>query len=169
MESLQLYWLRHGIAEDRRPGQGDADRRLTSEGIQEVKFVAGCLKRLNAEWDSILCSPLVRARETANVAAKVLGVENKVEVIEGLLPEDSWEKLREALKPHLPFHKILLVGHQPSFGEMIGHLVCPGGNAQIPLKKAGLCRLDVAALTANPYAELVWLLNPKTLRRVWVQ
>ncbi len=166
MESLQLYWLRHGIAEDTRPGKSDADRRLTPEGVQEVKFVAACLKDLNAEWDFILCSPLVRARETAGIAAKVLGVENKVEVIEGLLPEDSWEILRVSLKPYLPFQKILLVGHQPSFGEMIGHLVCPGGNAEIPLKKAGLCRLDVNALTANPYAELVWLLNPKTLRRL---
>ncbi len=161
---MRLYWLRHGTAEDKQLRQNDADRRLTSEGVQEVQLVAKYLRKLDLELDAVFCSPLVRAVETAETAAKVLGLEKKVRICDGLLPEDGWEALRQSLKEHLPFRNILLVGHQPSIGRMIGHLVYPHGNLQIPLKKAGTCRTDIEVLGQNPYGELVWLLNPKILR-----
>ena len=162
---MELYWLRHGVAEEKGPGQKDADRHLTQEGILELRFVSKFLQKLEMELDFIFCSPLVRAVETAEIAAKVFGLEKKVRIMDGLLPEDDWETLRHSLKEHLPFRRILLVGHQPSFGHMIGHLVYPHGNAQIPLKKAGTCRVDVEDLSRNPYGELVWLLNPKILKK----
>ena len=166
MENLELYWLRHGTAEDKKPGQSDAERHLTEEGIEEIRYVAKCLKRLNLEIDFVFTSPLVRAVQTAERAAEVLGLEENVHVCEGLLPEDHWEILRDALLGHMPFSRALLVGHQPSFGQMIGRLICPGSGLEIPLKKAGLCRVDVDGLGKNPQGELVWLLNPKILKKI---
>lgn len=163
---MELYWLRHGTAEDKNPGQTDAERHLVEEGVEEVRDVAKCLKRLNLDFDYIFTSPLVRAVETAERAAEVLNLQDNVHVCEGLLPEDHWDLLRQALKSHLPFERILLVGHQPSFGQMIGHLVCPGGGLEIPLKKGGACRVDVNGLGQKPYGELIWLLNPKLLRKL---
>ena len=163
---MELYWLRHGIAEDKQPGRSDAERHLTQEGIQEVRFVAKYLSNLDLDLDLIASSPLVRAVETAEVAADVLGVANKVLTCDGLLPEDNWETLRKALKAFLPFRKIMLVGHEPSFGQMIGQVLSPGGNLEIPLKKAGVCRTELEELSQRPHGELVWLLNPKLLRKM---
>ncbi len=166
MNGLEIYWLRHGIAEDKRPGKTDADRHLTAEGAQEIAQVAGHLRRLGVEPDHILHSPLLRAAETAAIAADVLGKKSKTAVCEGLLPEDNWQVLFPAMKAFLPAQSVMLVGHQPSFGLMIGHLLKPDSGLEIPLKKAGCCRTDVATLVPRPFGELKWLLNPKLLRKI---
>ena len=95
MNALELYWLRHGIAEDKRPGNSDAERHLTQEGIEEVRFVAKFLDQLDVDFDLILSSPLVRAMETAQATAEVLGVKDRVFPCDGPLPADSWETLRK--------------------------------------------------------------------------
>ncbi len=166
MKSLEIYWLRHGIAEDKRPGKTDADRHLTAEGAEEVAEVAGHLRRLGVEPDHVLHSPLVRAVETAAIAAEVLGKKSKSAVCDGLLPEDHWQILYPALKAFFPLQSVMLVGHQPSLGLMIGHLLKPDSGLEIPLKKAGCCRVDIAALVPRPFGELKWLLYPKVLRKI---
>jgi phosphohistidine phosphatase SixA len=164
MKTLQLYWFRHGAAEMTRPGEGDADRRLTPEGIKEVRFVAENLKRLALHPDFIFHSPLTRAKETSGIIARILERESKVQELEGLLPEDDWEKLRTSLKAHMPFKQAMLVGHQPSSGQTIGHVIGHGENIDIPLQKAGVAGVEICSLNREPYGDLLWLLNPGLLR-----
>ncbi|MGH2469546.1 MAG: SixA phosphatase family protein, partial [Chloroflexota bacterium] len=69
---MKLYVMRHGPAEAQRDGLADADRALTAEGRAETVGVARGLARLGARPAVILSSPLVRARQTAEVIAQQL-------------------------------------------------------------------------------------------------
>lgn len=59
---MELYFLRHGIAEERSPDGTDGGRRLTAEGVEKLESSRAGLKRLKIELDLLLTSPLVRAR-----------------------------------------------------------------------------------------------------------
>src|SRR5689334_1713675 len=71
---MHLFFLRHGDAEERRPGLRDADRHLTPDGKAEMRQVAAGLAALDVTIDRILSSPLPRALETAQIAAEALAI-----------------------------------------------------------------------------------------------
>jgi phosphohistidine phosphatase len=89
---MELYLIRHGIAEDKQPDIKDEERSLTKEGRQKTEKVAQKIKKLGLQFEVIVTSPLVRARQTAEIL-----------VADGL--STQWEKL-----PILPLTVIYLVG-----------------------------------------------------------
>jgi len=69
---LHLFFLRHGKAEDIYAGITDADRKLTPEGIDEMRAEALALATLNPRFDLIYTSPYPRALETARIVAEAV-------------------------------------------------------------------------------------------------
>ena len=156
---MELYFLRHGIAEDAGPaGTGDAGRRLTKEGIAKMRAEARGLRRLGVSIDTLLSSPLVRAHETAEIVAKELGVE--LQLADALAPGCDAQRLFDLLGEHRAAERVMVVGHEPDFSAMIGALT---GGSRVQLKKGGLARVDMEVLEPGA-ATLVWLLPPKVLR-----
>ncbi|MBK9711662.1 MAG: phosphohistidine phosphatase SixA [Kouleothrix sp.] len=155
---MELYFLRHGIAEDVGPeGAGDAGRRLTKEGIAKMKDAARGLKRIGVRLDVLLTSPLARAHQTAEIVARELGVE--LRLADALSPGCNVALLFELLGEHRAAERVMVVGHEPDFSTMIAALA---GGGRIQLKKGGLARIDLEVLEAG--GTLVWLLPPKVLR-----
>jgi phosphohistidine phosphatase len=153
---MQIYLLRHGIAEDARPGGSDADRALTPEGKEKLHRV---LKRTGIEPSLILSSPYKRAVETAEIASEVLGYAGKVVRIEALVPNGSpyavWDELR-ARKDEIA---VLLAGHEPLMSAIVAFLLgCP--SLQVDMKKAALVRIDCDKPGAKPGGVLKWMLTP---------
>ena len=62
-----LFLLRHAKAQDAAPGSSDLDRTLNERGRQEAQAIGKYLKKQNVTFDLVLCSPAVRARETAEL------------------------------------------------------------------------------------------------------
>src|SRR5690349_16379712 len=62
---MQLFVIRHGVAEDGVPGQEDASRELTEGGERKLRKIVKGLRRLDIEFDRILTSPWKRAAQTA--------------------------------------------------------------------------------------------------------
>ena len=93
---MQIYLLRHGIADNSSP---DSERALTAEGREKLRRVLARARAANAAPSLILSSPYRRALETAGVAAEVLGYEGKVVKTQALVPDaspfDTWEEIRE--------------------------------------------------------------------------
>src|SRR5579884_3785801 len=95
---MEIYLLRHGIAEDPAPGTTDADRALTAEGRKKLRTV------MDAAFDAGVCpalvitSPLRRAVQTAEIAIDVL--EYKGDLLRSRVlrpeaePQDVWEEIR---------------------------------------------------------------------------
>jgi phosphohistidine phosphatase len=156
---MQIYLLRHGIAEDAGPGQADAGRALTAEGKEKLRRVLRRAGAAGVRPASILSSPLRRAMETAAVAAEVLGYSGKVVESNALLPEASPYELWEEIRRRGDEPSILLASHEPLMSTMAAFLLASPA-LQVDMKKAALVRIDCDRLGREPKGVLKWMLTP---------
>ncbi len=163
MAAIELYLVRHAVAET-RGGRWPDDglRPLTSPGTARfTKAVAG-LKAAGMEVDEIWTSPLVRARQTAELLQRGLAARPRVRVLAALGPGHSPAVVLAALARHRPARRIALVGHEPSLGNLAGELL--GTRQAVAFKKGAVCRIDAGQLRAGGSGALIWLLPPRVLR-----
>ena len=72
---IDLFILRHGEAGNRMSAvEEDSERPLTPEGRAEMQKIAKSLNAVGLQTNWICTSPLRRARETAEIAAKILKI-----------------------------------------------------------------------------------------------
>ena len=165
---MNLYLMRHGIAvpaDD--PGViQDKERPLTGKGIKRMRRAARGLRRLEIEFDGILTSPLLRARQTADIVAATLGMESRLEELSDLAPEGSVEHLLFGLTRYQDRDHLLLVGHQPLLGQTLAGLIDPrpGTKLEFDLGKGSLCRVEIDRLPVDKPGVLHWLVTAKQLR-----
>jgi phosphohistidine phosphatase len=156
---MQIYLLRHGIAEDAPPGRPDSGRALTSEGREKLRHVLKRARAANVSPSLILSSPYVRAVETAAVAVEVLGYSGKVVRTQALAPEaspaDTWEEIRSRTGERA----ILLASHEPLMSSLAAFLLASPA-LQVDMKKAALVRIDCDRLGPEPGGVLKWMLTP---------
>ena len=160
----RLYLLRHGIAVPHgSPEFEDDDRPLTPKGGRRIKQIARGLERLGLEVDRIASSPLPRALETAEIVARVLGLEDRLETDDALRSGRSAESIREWLGSR-PEARLMIVGHDPSFSDLVGMLtVGEAGRNLASLRKGGLAALR--GKSEGGYG-LEWLARPALFRRL---
>lgn len=156
---MLLYLLRHGIAEDHGPEGTDASRRLTPEGVEKTRRAMIGLARLIEPPDLILTSPKVRARQTAEIAAKSLGGELRVW---DLLACEKPAAIAAGLVGY-GVESLMLVGHEPTLGELVVRLATGGQSGRVEMKKAGCACLRSGVREGSVGGELLWLATPKML------
>jgi phosphohistidine phosphatase len=152
----QLWLLRHADAEP-HGARPDAERRLTERGERQARVAGLAVAAMRADFDAVLVSPKVRARQTAELAAA------------------HWpEQLRAKLELHTPLAggfdssralhelaglpadgRLLLVGHEPDLSAVVGDL----SGALVDLKKGGLAALRLQSVGG----ELIVLARPREL------
>lgn len=164
IEAKKLFLMRHGIAVDHgTPGYEDSERPLTREGISEMKEIAQGISVLGLHFDLILASPFVRTRETAEIVAKALNLEKKLQFSPALESGADPRTILKELQKHSE-ERILLVGHEPYLSELLSLMISGRKDAAIQFKKGGLCKLNVQSLhPTDPSAVLKWLMTPKQL------
>ncbi|MSP12264.1 MAG: phosphohistidine phosphatase SixA [Chloroflexi bacterium] len=159
---MHLYFLRHGIAAERDSVTypDDDQRPLTKEGIKQLRKT---LKRVHKQElipaAVILSSPLLRARETAVWACKILAPGLAPVIVEELAPGCTFPKLADILTPYQHNSDILLVGHEPDFSELVALLVGPG--TRLTMKKGSIADVYVSGDLSPGSATLEWLLPPR--------
>jgi phosphohistidine phosphatase len=159
---MELYILRHGLAADKDDPKypNDEDRPLTDEGEKKTLKVARRLKELGLAFNLILSSPLVRARQTAEITASVLGSKNKLRFTTNLSPNGSKKGLLREVNKRV---RVLLVGHEPYLTELMSILLTGKAGLCIDLKKGGLCKLEAGAMRYGRCATLGWLAPPRLM------
>ena len=91
----ELYLIRHGVAEERGDAwPDDAKRPLTEDGIARMRKSARGLARLGVTFDVVLTSPLVRARQTADIVASAFDPRPSIVTIDSLAPGGSYRVAR---------------------------------------------------------------------------
>ncbi len=159
---MKLFFLRHGLAGDRNDWKGnDAARPLTDEGIEKMKRTAATLAQLDLGLDALITSPLVRARQTAEIIAQKLDLITKLVEDARLAPGFNAHQLHAVLLDHPDANALMFVGHEPDFSETIGALV---GGGRIVCKKGGLALVKLANGHSR-HGELEWLIPPRVLAR----
>jgi len=156
---VQIYLLRHGIAEDGKPGRPDSERALTAEGREKLRRVLKRARAADCAPSLILSSPYRRALETAGVAAEVLGYQKDVVQARALTPEASPPDCWDEIRAYRHETAILLATHEPLVGSLAAFLLRSPA-LQVDMKKAALLRLDCERLTPEPHCVLKWMLTP---------
>ena len=162
---MDLLILRHGEAGRHSLSPGDSKRSLTSEGRQEIVDLSNGLKSLGIKLDKVFTSPLLRAKQTAEIVTKSLKYKGTIEDLNSLKPEGNRLEFYSVLSKLKQESVILAVGHEPYLSEMISEAISQSG-CRINLKKAGMARIRVISTLPKIKGELRWLLTPKHLKKI---
>jgi len=162
---IDLFILRHGEAGNRMTVvEKDSERPLTPEGRTEMQKIAKSLKAIGLQTDRIYTSPLRRARETAEIAAKILEIPT-LEEWDELKPDGSKTGLYRKLARLEQNLRPILVGHEPYLTSMIGEIIGTT-SAKIVLKKGGVAKVRITSFSPRISGELRWLLTPKIIAKM---
>lgn len=166
---MKLLLIRHAKAEPRSLlgllRKHDARRPLTADGRKDMAKVAKGLKRLVPTLDVLASSPVIRARETAEILAQRFEHDDIVEIA-ALSPGSEPRALVEWLCGQSKDATVALVGHEPDLGNFASYLLAGNRQSFLQFKKGGACLVDVADGPAAGGGQLEWLLPPGTLRKL---
>src|SRR4051812_35477173 len=148
----QVWLLRHGeaVPHDSKP---DDERELTPRGRRQAEVAGLALAKLGVEFAACYTSPKLRAFETAQLACGALNIEPTVAVSIG--GRFSGDDVVELLHAHDGEDRILIVGHEPTFSQVVHHFT----GARIDLKKGGIAAFRMSG-------ELLVLLRPRELEAI---
>jgi phosphohistidine phosphatase len=153
--AVELYLLRHAHAGDPDAWTGDdAERPLSAKGKGQAERLARFLASIDVKLDTIVTSPKVRARQTAEPVAAALGVPY---VTDPRLATSLDEDVLEAIVSEATGERVMLVGHDPDFSDVAASLI---GAEYLPLKKGALAKLEATRPLKPAGALLRWLVPP---------
>ncbi len=160
---MQLFLLRHGKAEDRNAlTPDDFSRALVETGHQQARNAARLLSASKMLPDIVLCSPLVRARETAESftqAANMPGPLMQSWLSCGMVPETALSELRG----FSDFKSVMIVGHEPDFSQLVQYLL--GSTADsVEIRKGSLTCVEILPPSRN--ATLLFLIPFKLAKHM---
>lgn len=163
--TIDLYLIRHGLAGEHGSYANDDERPLTEEGKKKTRQVAKRLRDLGLHFDLIVTSPLVRARQTAEILQEV-GLSQQLETSDTLAPGGELSEWLEWLAS-IPLSEqpcLALVGHEPGLSTWAEMLVWGSSKGALILKKAGAIGLTLPK-TGSPIgnSSLFWLTPPRLL------
>lgn len=128
---MDLILWRHAEAEDEREGLNDLERALTGRGEKQAARVAAWLDRNLPDGTRIFSSPARRCEQT------VLPLGRKYKLREELKPDTLPETLLQAAQWPDAKQPMLIVGHQPTLGLVLGRLLkLEGGSC--PVRKGAV-------------------------------
>jgi phosphohistidine phosphatase len=155
---VRIHLLRHAHAGDAFEWIGDDDLRpLTKKGRQQSQRLGAFLEAHAVRPDVIVSSPLVRARQTAEIVAEALGMTVKIDrrLGSGFGQRELWAVLDE-----VGGREVMLVGHDPDFSSLLTYLIDAAG---LHMRKGTLATIDLQTQLGDGEGELRWLVPPDLL------
>jgi phosphohistidine phosphatase len=156
---MQLYVIRHAVAEDKAPGGDDNARALTASGKAKLRRAVRGLRALEIRFDRVLTSPWKRAAQTARLLAPLAG---DAPVATELLTRRPGADLLALLSERNDTAAV--VGHEPWLGELVAWLAFGDtrfGDALV-IKKSGVLWLEGTAVPGGMHLRAS--LPPRLLR-----
>jgi phosphohistidine phosphatase len=157
---MNIYLIRHAEAVDRDAQLPDADRALTEKGRMQAAGLGKAMSEQGIVVERLYTSPLVRARETAELLAQHCGAGAlAVELCEQLAPDCSAKRLAKFLRK-VEAEQVALVGHMPDLGRFTAWLI-GGKKAAIDFAKGGVACVSCAAPPDKGEGVLEWMVTPE--------
>lgn len=167
---MKLLIVRHAIALDRdewaKISKDDGERPINEVGAKKMKKVAkGLVALLGEEPSYVISSPLLRAKQTADLLLNEMPSATFVET-EILAPGQDPQAFVSYLRTSVinGTELVACVGHEPHLNRVVSWLVSKSRNGIGDLKKGGACLLEFKGDVAAGKADLVWLMTSRQLR-----
>jgi len=160
--AVQLHFLRHAHAGDAAKWAApDFDRPLSDKGRRQAGALGAHLDALELRFDVIVSSPLIRARQTAELVAESLGMTIEIDDrLSGMGGGLGLSGLEALLRDHGDPLRPILVGHDPDFSELVSRLA---GAPDIPMRKGAFARIDTERPIQAGAGILAWLVPPEII------
>ena len=159
----EIFILRHSDAEDvdGKTVKNDFERKLTDEGIKKAKKISLFFNALNEEIDLVLSSPLIRAKETAEIFTNNITPRPKLKTVDFLSSGASCKDIVKGLLLYSSHKKVVLVGHSPDLEIFLGKLISAD---HINLKKTTIAKV-ILNNNFELSGKLEWLITPKIVKK----
>lgn len=128
-----------------------------------MRKAARGLARLGIMFDTIVSSPFVRTRQTAEILAAAYEERPPIVALDSLAPGGSMQAVLSDLEKQARKSRVAVVGHEPGIGELAARLA--GSRSPLEFKKGAVCRIDVKTFPAGP-GRLRWFITSKALRLI---
>jgi phosphohistidine phosphatase len=153
---MDLFLIRHAIAEERREGFPDAERTLTKKGRARFELMVRDLDRAGLRFDCVYHSPWLRAAQTAELLAPIN--DGRLVAVEGLAQPPEPE-----LFASLEGERVACVGHEPWMSDAVALLTTgnPDGT-WLHVKKGGIAWLRGSPTPASMQLRALWGHSPTT-------
>ncbi len=153
-----ILLMRH--AKSKHPaGIADRDRPLSPRGERAAAAMGGAISGFGVSPDVILTSPARRAADTAQLAAAGGGWDAAILEVEALYG-GGVTAVFQALADHPSAHRILAVGHEPTWSQTVSAFI--GGGA-IQMVTAAVACIETPREVAPGSGSLRWMLHPRLL------
>lgn len=163
MADLQVFIIRHGLAEPRgKAWPDDSKRPLSEDGVDGLQRTGRGLRALDISFGVLLSSPFVRASQTAKVLADAWRPRPPVVLVDSLAPGGTFDAIFADISTHARQGRAAIVGHEPGLGEFTAALI--GLSQPLEFKKGAIARVDVDRFSAGATGSLRWLMPPRMLR-----
>lgn len=144
---MELLIIRHGKAEDiPSSGGGDFSRALVEKGREQARNAARILSAAEMLPELVLTSPLLRARQTAEIFTQAAGIPGPILqdwLSCGMSPAIALANLAS----YPEFRRIMIVGHEPDLSTLLRHALDSKGFFEV--RKGSLTCLDLPAGSAR--------------------
>ena len=157
---MRIHIVRHGEAEPASQEVSDGERKLTAEGRRQSQLLGSALSVLDNIPTLILTSPLRRALETTEIAVRAMTTTNRrppIRVLDRLSPEFRTDDLLSALP--IESTSLMLIGHQPTLGELAGILIGGIHARPLPLSTGSVACLETIQTPSPGVAHLEYFLR----------
>jgi phosphohistidine phosphatase len=142
----------------------DDERPLTPEGIHKFRLAARGLSELGLKLKRIVSSPLLRARQTAEILQEAVAKNAEIVIAPELRPETPFDITLSAVAK-FDDTAVAVVGHEPHLSGLASYLLVGGGDlAAIEFKKGAVARLAFPERPSAGGGTLEWLIQPGALR-----
>ena len=165
---MEVYLLRHGIAQDRDPKKYPDDRLrpLTVEGLERMREIVRGMLKLGIEFDAVFDSGFTRARQTTEVVTDAYRIDSAdIEATPALEPERNPAEVLALLETNKTAKRVLLVGHEPHLSLTLAFLTGGRDGDAFDFKKGAIARVDIHSLK-KAGGTLMYLVPPKVLRKI---
>lgn len=136
---MRVIIMRHGDAVD---GWDDDVRELSKDGSAEASAAGKFLSMMKSAPDTVWHSPLVRARQTAELTVRASGASPSMIARAGLRPDDDPYEIWRELDAVEGCESLLVVSHLPFVGRLASLMACGSESADIRFTTGTLCCFD---------------------------
>ncbi|WP_342349702.1 phosphohistidine phosphatase SixA [uncultured Nitrospira sp.] len=162
---MNCLLLRHGIAVNPEEwDRSEQERPLTKEGIAKTEQVAAGLKRIGMKPTHLLCSPLIRTQQTAEITKKALQIKTTIQLCPELVYDQSPMLLFPLLQQLPKDAFVMCVGHEPHLGQTAALMIFGKNSSGLAVKKAGGCLISFDGNVGIGLGYLEWWMAPAQLR-----
>ncbi len=164
---MELIIIRHAVAEERetfaKKGLEDQLRPLTLKGRKKMQKICQHIHDHIKGVDVIVTSPLVRARQTADIISQFYLQAKIIEAPElaphcAALAFIKWLRTQGA-----NYKKIIIVGHEPHLSTLASLLISGKNESFIDLRKSGIIGIELESFSAAEagHGHLLYAIPPR--------